>query len=334
METGDYRGAAETFSEAVRLAPNEPSFLVGLGFSRHRLDQYDLAVSALRRAIQLDPNAHQAHQVLGEIYAQRRELETAIHHYEVAGRLDPNDVTIQTSLRTLRQEWEEEAGFDRLFTPHFLLKFRGLPGRQAANLVAEPLEAVYRSVGLVFSYLPSEPLTVILYPDRQFREVTLSPDWAGGFFDGRILLSLERLPRKRASLDAVLRHEYVHAVVYRLSGGQAPTWLDEGLALYLTGGNRSRDLGLLARHREQVASLQALHGSFLDLPPRMAEMAYAESYGATRLLVQRYGLRRVRQLLEALSVEPDFSASFASVLGDRYRDFDAAWMAQQTGARS
>ncbi len=334
METGDYRGAAQAFSEAAGLAPEEPLFLVGLGFSRHRLSQNDLAVSALQRAIQLDPNAHQAHKLLGDIYLQWRELETAIHHYEVAGRLDPNDVTLQTSLRAVRHEWEEEAGFDRLFTPHFLVKFHGVPGRTAANLVAGPLEAVYDSMGQVFSYFPNGPFTVILYPDRRFREVTLSPNWAGGFFDGRILLSLERLPRNRASLDAVLRHEYVHAVVYRLSRGQAPTWLDEGLALYLGGGNRSRDLGLLARHGEQVASLQALHGSFLDFPPRMAEMAYAESYGATRMLVQRYGLRRVRQLLETLSVEPDFSASFATVLGVRYRDFDAAWMAQQIGARS
>ncbi len=334
METGDYRGAAQAFSEAAGLAPEEPLFLVGLGFSRHRLSQDDLAVSALQRAIQFDPHAHQAHKLLGDIYVQWRELETAIHHYEVAGRLDPNDVTLQTSLRAVRREWEEEAGFDRLFTPHFLVKFHGVPGRTAANLVAGPLEAVYDSMGQIFSYFPNGPFTVILYSDRRFREVTLSPNWAGGFFDGRILLSLERLPRNRASLDAVLRHEFIHALVYRLSRGQAPTWLDEGLALYLGGGNRARDLGLLARHGEQVASLQALHGSFLDFPPRMAAMAYAESYGATRMLVQRYGLRRVRQLLQTLSVERDFSASFATVLGDRYRDFDAAWMAQQIGARS
>ncbi|MGH7164652.1 MAG: tetratricopeptide repeat protein, partial [Nitrospiraceae bacterium] len=250
MESGDYRGAAQAFSEAAGLAPEEPLFLVGLAFSRHRLSQNDLAISTLQRAIQLDPNTHQSHKLLGDIYAQRRELETAIHHYEVAGRLDPNDVTLQTSLRAVHHEWEEEAGFDRLFTPHFLVKFRGVPGHTAAKLVAEPLEAVYHSVGLVFSYLPNDPFTVILYPDRQFREVTLSPSWAGGFFDGRILLSLERLPRNRASLDAVLRHEYIHAVVYRLSRGQAPTWLDEGLALYLGGGNRARDLGLLARHGE------------------------------------------------------------------------------------
>ena len=334
LGSGDYRGAEQAFTEAVELVPDNPVFLVGLAFSHHRLSQDNLAMSALQRAIQLDPNTHQAHRLLGDLYAQRHELVTAIHHYEVAGRLDPNDVTIQTSLRAVRHEWEEEAGFDRLFTPHFVVKYHGMTGRTTAKLLAEPLEAVYHSVGQNLTYLPNEPFMVILYPDRQFREVTLSPSWAGGFFDGRVLLSLERLPRDRASLIAVLRHEYVHAVVHRLSGGRAPTWLDEGLALNLGGGNRSRDLGLLARHGEQVISLQALHDSFLDFPPRMAELAYAESYGATRMLVQRYGLRRVRQLLVALSVEPDFATSFATVFGDRYGDFDAAWMAQQAGARS
>jgi tetratricopeptide (TPR) repeat protein len=331
---GDYRGAAQAFSEAAGLVPDDPMFLVGLAFSRHRLSQDDMAISALQRAIQLDPNTHQAHKLLGDLYAQRHDLVTAIQHYEVAGRLDPNDVTIQTSLRAVRREWEEETGFDRLFTPHFVVKYHGVTGRTTAKLLAEPLEAVYHSVGQNLTYLPDEPFTVVLYPDRQFREITLSPSWAGGFFDGRILLSLERLPRNRTSLIAVLKHEYVHAVVHRLSGGQTPTWLDEGLALNLGGGDRSRDLGLLARHGEQVISLQALHDSFLDFPPRMAELAYAESYAATRMLVRRYGLRRVRQLLETLSVEPEFSRSFATVFGDRYGDFDAAWMAQLAGARS
>lgn len=326
VEAGEYRRAAQVFTVATQLVPHEASFLVGLGVSQHHLSRDDLAVTALERAIQLDANAGQAHKLLGDIYYARHEIKTALGHYEKARRLDPNDVVMQDRLLAARREYRSEAGLDRLFSPHFVVKFQGPTDRDVASAVANRLEKAYNTVGRGLAYFPSELFTVILYPDEQFRDVTLSPHWARGLFDGQIHLPIGTIARDPREEDTILTHEYTHAVVHRLSGGHAPTWLNEGLALYFEGGAKPWGSDYFARHAEELMPLRLLHGSFLELPPGAATVAYAESYGATKVLIRRYGLVQVRQLLAALADAPDFSNTFQTVMRGRYGDFDATWV--------
>ena len=73
----------------------------------------------------------------------------------------------------------------------------------------------YGEIGKSFSYYPENPITVILYSDQQFRDITRTPAWTGGLFDGKI-----RIPTEGAGslsggvLNRVLHHEYTHAIVY------------------------------------------------------------------------------------------------------------------------
>lgn len=335
VETGDYLHAAQAFTEATERVPGEASFLVGLGLSQHRLLRDDVAVTALERAVHLDFYVDQGHKLLGDVYFRQGAIATAIRHYETAIQQDPNDVALKESLAKAWREYRAEATFDRLFSPHFVIKFLGSKHRGAANAVAERLEMAYDEVGAKMSYFPTETFTVMLYPAEQFRDVTLSPDWARGLFDGRIHLPIEDqgMTRAPAVSDGALIHEYAHAMVHRLSAGHAPTWLNEGLALFFEGRATSWGREILALPADEIAPLRSLHGSFLGVPPRTAAVAYAESYWATHALVKQYGIARVRQLLEALSVTPDFPKTFEAVLKIRYREFDATWMTVPTGTR-
>ncbi|MGH7235912.1 MAG: hypothetical protein ACREIO_05975, partial [Nitrospiraceae bacterium] len=102
--------------------------------------------------------------------------------------------------------------------------------------------------------------------------------------------------------------------------------LSEGLALYFEGGAKPWGRDYLSRHAWELVPLHSLHGSFLELAPRAASIAYAESYGAAKALIHRYGLVRVRELLAALAATPDFPGTFEKVLQDRYAEFDATWV--------
>ena len=326
VAAGDYAGAARVFARAAESTPRDASLLVGLGLSQHRLSRDDLAVAALERALKLDPNAGQAHHLLGDIHYARREIRTALWHYQSARRLDPNDVAVQDRLLTIRREIRAEAGLHRLFSPHFVVKFQNQTDRHVAGAVADRMEQVYRSVGDRLGYFPQGPFTVILYSPPQFRHATFSPPWARGLFDGRIHLALGGGPGRPNVADSLLTHEFTHAVIHRLSNGHAPTWVHEGLALYFEGGAKPWGDDYFARHARELMPLQLLHGSFLELPPPAARIAYAESYGAAKALVHRYGLVRVRDLLAALGATPDFPTTFEKVLHDRYDTFDGTWV--------
>ena len=329
IKGGEYHRAARTFAEASALAPADASLLIGLGVSQHLMVRDEQAAITFQKALALDSGATQAHKFLGDIYDQRGEIDTALRHYEIAARQDPNDAGIKGRVLAARRAVEAEAGLDRLFSAHFIVKFHRSTDRVVASAVADRLEAVYRTIGAQWSYFPSSRVVVVLYPRGQFQGAASGPDWAQGLFDGRIHLPVERVSGDPASTDAALRHEYMHVVVHRLSGGQAPAWLNEGLALYMERGPDAA--GSWERETRRIRAgerppLAALHRSFLELPAEDASLAYAESYGATRALLQRRGTAPVRRLLESLSITPDFGDAFETLFHERYSDFDSSWV--------
>jgi hypothetical protein len=217
---------------------------------------------------------------------------------------------------------------DRLYSARFVLLFPREADRTAIRRLADRLEQASRSVERRLLSAAGGRLTVHVHPDDLFPARTGSPGWAGGLFDGSIHLPMGAAV---AATDRSLKHEVAHAVVHRLSGGHAPAWLDEGLALCLEGGGTGVWSEVLARHGGAIAPLASLHGSFLGLAPGPARVAYAESYAATLALIRRHGLSGVRRLLAALAGEPDVSRAFERALGERYEDFDAAWRAEGPG---
>src|SRR5690242_4678628 len=120
IKGGEYRRAAQTFTEASVLAPADASLLIGLGMSQHLMIKDEQAAATFRKALALDSGATQAHKFLGDIYDQRGETDQAVRHYEIAARQDPNDVGIKARVLAARRAADAEAGLDRLFTAHFV----------------------------------------------------------------------------------------------------------------------------------------------------------------------------------------------------------------------
>jgi hypothetical protein len=268
----------------------------------------------------------EAHTLLGDVAFMRDQLADAVRHYESAFRLNPNDVSIQDGLFHVRRAQQFEADFARIVTPHFIVKCDEAQRRGMKGL-AHRLEVLYERIGERLQHRPKEKMIVVLYSDGGFQAYTDSPSWAGAAFDGKIYLAAGRMLHSAPEAEATLAHEYAHALVHRLAGGRAPTWLDEGLALYFEGRTSSWSSTILDRPQTELTPLHALHGSFLSLSPREATVAYAESLSATQALIHRYGWSRVRRLLEALVQADEFSAAFETVLKEPYHVFEASWAA-------
>ncbi len=327
LDRGAYAVAERAFTQAARLLPGEPSILVGLGLSYKLMGKHDRAVQTLQRAIRLDASLERAHGLLGDLYVRRGDFERAIHHYRIARKQDPEDLSLRDRHRRARIQYRAELEFDRLFSPHFLVKYRASnTDPQYVHRVVDRLEEVYTTIGRRLAYFPQEAFPVILYPGEEFWEATASPDWARAMFDGTIHLPARDAAPEGAMPDSLLRHEMAHALVDHLSAGRVPVWLSEGLALYFEGGRATVLPSAPVQRGEAAISLQTLRGEFLSLPPEAARQAYARSHSATVNLIERHGLKGMRAFLEALSENADFPHAFQTVFHTPFLDFESRWL--------
>lgn len=329
LEASRPETALEKFHAAAAARPDEPFFYFGEGLAHHRLGDDDRAVEAIRRGLLLEPDQPDGLKLLGEIAYLRDDLDGAIDAWQRALLRHPHDPPLEDKISKAAQERAAQANFQRRAAGHFVVKFEGEERRDAAEEVLSNLEDAYRDVGTELAVFPSEPVTVILYSSRQFQDVTRTPGWAGGIFDGKIRLPIGGAGRDRSVLRRVLFHEYTHAVVHGMAGRNVPTWLNEGLAVLFEGeGERSADESALraALGGESRIPLRQLEASFLTFEPSAARKAYAESVSAVRYMVDRYGIFRVRELLEAMGRGKSFEAALSGILNVSYGEFEDAWV--------
>lgn len=91
MGSGDYRGAAARFTEAVGIWPELAAGYLERGLARKNLNQADAAIEDFEHAISLDSNLAPAHTALGLIFRERGDLTRAMNEFTVS--IDLNSST-------------------------------------------------------------------------------------------------------------------------------------------------------------------------------------------------------------------------------------------------
>ncbi len=157
---------------------------------------------------------------------------------------------------------------------------------------------------------------MVLYTNEQFRDITRSPSWAAGVFDGTIRIPLRGALERPAEFDRVLAHEYTHAIVYELARSRIPTWLNEGLAAALEVERGRADPPRLP------VSLDTLRQPFHQLTPAEAHHAYQASAFAVQRLLDDAGGAAVGNLLRDIGDGTAFDTAFEHRMGLTVREFE------------
>jgi tetratricopeptide (TPR) repeat protein len=288
LERGDASKAAAIFREALDRSPENPALLFGAGYAAYALGRLDSAISSLRKALHFDPRFIQAAALLGQVAYDRGDLDLAIRSMEKAVALAPEDHLRSQQLARWRHESAVHDSLDERPGVRFKVLFEGTAQQPIANRVSGVLERAYWQVGKVLNSYPSETLTVVLYTDRQFQDITRAPAWAGGEFDGRIRVAVGGALRTPGALDRVMVHEFVHAAIAAVAPRGVPAWVHEGLASVLESADQKWVRETLATTRSRIA-LDQLEDGFDRLDGNLALVAYAESAVAARLLIERLG---------------------------------------------
>lgn len=333
LEDARYKDAESAFSRALAASPDDPMVLMGTGIVARRLGQAAKARDAFARALQIDPALTPASLLLGTMLYEAADVEGAIRVYDAALVRAPGHPQIQARVEQWRREAALHGGFQRTQGSHFTVLFEGPAEEDLAAAAVDILERVYDRIGDALLTYPVDAVTVVLYTQQQFRDVTRTPGWSGGLFDGRIRLPTRGGLGDVRELERVLTHEYVHALIHSVAVAGVPAWLSEGMATALEPGGTARAAREVARSTSQIP-LHQLGGSFASLPPDRVSLAYAGSAIAVKDIIDRVGTPRLMGLLSALGSGADFDAAFTAWVQMPFADFEREWASKPRGARS
>ena len=321
LRAGAAEAAAADFAQALRLNGAHPLALLGAGSAANVRGRADEARLHLTRALREQPSLTAASLLLGEILYRAADLTGAIAVYEQALARAPGDTGLTARLDTWRREAAVHDTFSTRVATHFNILFEGPADQPMAARVSEMLEAIYWQISGAIGAYPKDILNVVLYSNEQFRDVTQSPSWAGGLYDGRIRVPIAGRIDETA-LRRVLAHEFTHAVVYSVAPRGVPQWLNEGLAILMERGGEAPPP---APAEGDVPSLTRLEGSFARLSPEEARSAYATSGAAAQALLDRAGPMVINNLLMNLGNGMKFDDAFERAALMPYGSFKQTW---------
>ena len=327
----------KAFKKAASLDAKNPVVQLNLARAYWELRDPAMTQDFLEKLVALAPNEPFPHLALADLFQERDQLGEAARHLDQAIARAGKDPVVQSYLRTVtakvrRTEKSEERLTSRDST-HFTVKFDGEADQAAWVAVLEILEEAYRDIGQKFGYVPSKTIVFVLHAKSTFQRETGSPMWADGLFDpvlGRIQVPAQDALADRAWLTRVLRHEFVHALLHDQlgpAGSAVPTWLNEGLAMELSG-DRWSDLDQIMKQEFTLIPLSALEGSWGGLSGDAAAVAYLEANSAVHYLIDRFGMPRVQELLAHLKARQAISAAMQSQLSLSYEQFQSRWVDQ------
>jgi hypothetical protein len=115
----------------------------------------------------------------------------------------------------------------------------------------------------------------------------------------------------------VIAHELVHTALASRTSTRTPPWLTEGIAMYVSGDNRSGDAGALISGRgvlkdqsKQGLATRAMSLTRLSKPTALTNMspvslsfAYSYSSAAAFAIAEKHGRKALLRLLSAYNSE-------------------------------
>ena len=312
---------AKNYKEALplykELAAADNKMLVFLGICYYETGDYPNARDCLENARETDENNAMTLKYLALTCYKLDDLVNSLRYAEASLEIR-GDSQLQAYCSKLKREIKAREGYGNSKRVNFNVVFSKFEHDETRFVVIDILENAYREIGQQMDTYPSSPVTVILYNEKNFFDVTRAPGWAGGLFDGKIHIPIRGLNPNEPLLKHVLYHEYTHSLICSITS-KCPRWLHEGLSDYFSLENvQIKTIG-------QIIPLKFLEAGFPSGNPKLVLLAYWESYSVVSYLVDKYNLYRIKGLLQDLGQGTDFNTAFSSAFSITYDRFVQTW---------
>lgn len=316
--SGDPAGATRLLRGVLARDARSIVALQALAEAQLAMGDAHAARETASRAAALDDHDPRSHALLGDALAAIGERVAAQDAYRRSLRLRP-DAGLERKIGAL-------AAAPSTSRAQFRLRYDGGINEPLGVAVLEVLAGAYDNYAARLHFRPDDPVTVVLELGTSLQDPR-APEWAAGLNDGTIHVPLRGMERLSVALVAVLRHELAHSFIRARTGGNCPTWLQEGISQWLEGGNPYREDPAVAAAARQgrLLPLLTLEGPFQSLPPEQVGIAYAESLSAVAHIVRTRGEGAIVRLLAGLGDRLPAEEALPVALAVSYPEFQRSW---------
>ncbi|HVP42673.1 MAG TPA: tetratricopeptide repeat protein [Terriglobales bacterium] len=315
--------ASVYLQRAMGLMPGNPVIVEQYASLLLDMNRFAEAVPYALEATRLAPNSADAHALLGYAYFHSEKTKEAIAEFKRSLEIKP-DPMVEKLLAKAQREASAEASFGEQESGHFTMRYEG--GKAPAALraaIMQTLERHYDDLVREFGISPRQNISVSLYTEQAYFDVTRAPAWSAAQNDGKLRIPIEGLNGVNSELSRVLKHELAHSFIAQITRNRCPNWLNEGIAQVVepaTAAPFGAPLGRMFAHEAEIP-LNMLEGSFGAFDDRTAMVAYGESLAAVEYIVQTYGMSDVVRLLQRIGEGSSAESALRAVVHSGYASF-------------
>lgn len=300
------KNAAEVEKEArqiITLRPSDVELILKVAAAFQKTENHSAAIAVLQELADRVSDDARVHASLGRLLYRTGNLTESEFHLQRSVELNPADNSTIKFLSRVEREAEVEKNSNIFSSVHFNLVCYESFSEEWAESLLEQLEEAYSEIGERLGFYPSQRSQVLVMQTDAFRMVHDLPDWAGGLYDGKIRLPVPGSNISPSSLRGAVMHEYTHHVIFLLSSGNCPIWLNEGLAQILENGNADPVRYVETCENIKNNTLTLIDEQFRSNPGREeAARLYRISLNTATTLVSEFGWQRITQYLNFLAL--------------------------------
>ncbi len=318
-------------------APGHPGGHLTVASVLSTARQYDRARGFFEEAVRRQPNAAAPRLELGLMLMQLGDLPAARDELAAAARLDPFHAGVNNSLDLV----ETMLAWPAINTDHFVIRHAPGPDAALARDLPPVLETIRddlaaelgEAFGQVTDDHPHGPIQIDLLPDSQTFAVRITGQSELGALaacTGDVLAMTP--PRLGAAQTGVyhwadvLRHEYVHAILFDLSHHLCPRWFHEGTATHFEQLERTYETQQMlaqALAKDELIPFDELEAAF---GTRRIGFAYQQSGWMIEYLVETHGNRVLNDMLAVYAQAGDDADALRRATGQSPEAFMSAFL--------
>jgi hypothetical protein len=336
LNRGDMERALADERQALSFAPEDPLLLMNVAYLHLRRSEYKQALEYLERAEKLAPGNADVPKLAGWSYYGLGKMEQAIAEWKRSLALKP-DPEVQAAMEKALRDKKAEEHYEENESAHFTLKYSGEEQPGLEREILRTLEMHFSAIEAELNFTPADPISVVLYTQQAFADITKAPGWVGAVNDGRIRVPVQGLTNVSPELSRELKHELTHSFIQQKTRGHAPTWIQEGLAQWMEGLRSGDNAGaLLESHGSGKApALAGLEGSWMGLQEPTVHDAYSWALANVEFLVTKDGMSDVEKILDHIATGESTETALREVLHSDYAELEqsTAVYLQNTYAR-